>query len=57
VARPDSGNWVACVPWDWVGAAWADAFPLAMHMLSRINVALVFRRLGNVFSFVFLIDN
>jgi hypothetical protein len=45
------------VPWDWDGAVWANAFPLAMHMLSRINVALVFRRLGSVFSFVFLIDN
>jgi hypothetical protein len=45
------------VPWDWDAADWANALPLAMHMLSRINVALVFRRLGSVFSFVFLIDN
>jgi len=28
-----------------------------MQMLSRVNVAIVFRRLGSVFSFVFVIDN
>jgi hypothetical protein len=54
VARPDSGNCVACVPWDWEGTVWAEMFPLAMQMLSRIKVALVFGRLGSVVSFVFV---
>jgi hypothetical protein len=54
--RPDSGNCVACAPWDWDGAAWADEFPTAkqMKMLSRINVAVVFSGFGRVLSFVFL---
>lgn len=58
-ARPDSGNCVACAPWDCEGAACADEFATAkqMKMLSRINVAIIFRRLGSVFSFVFVIDN
>jgi hypothetical protein len=42
------------VPWYWEDGVWANALPLAMLMLSRINVALVFRRFGRVFSFVFL---
>lgn len=60
---PDSGNCVACVPWDCPGGVWANALPLGMQMKmpSRIDVALVFRRLGSVFSFVFVflfpIDN
>jgi hypothetical protein len=42
------------VPWDWDGAVWADEFPTAKHMLSKINVALVFSDLGRVIGFVFL---
>ena len=55
--RPDSGNCVACAPWDCPGGVWADAFPPAMHMLSRINVELVLSCLGSVASFFFLMGN
>jgi hypothetical protein len=55
--RPDSGNCVACAPWDCPGGVWANAFPPAMHILSRINVALVFSGFGSVASFFFLMSN
>jgi hypothetical protein len=55
--RPDSGNCVACAPWDCPGGACANAFPPAMQMLSRISLALVFICLGNVASFFFRIGN
>ena len=56
VVRPDSGNCVACVPWDWDGAGWANAFPTAKHIMSRVNVALFFSCLGS-FCLLFLMGS
>jgi hypothetical protein len=44
------------VPWDWDGAGWANAFPTAKHIMSRVNVALFFSCLGS-FCLLFLMGS